>query len=124
MPLNDKDFLQIDATIIAGLLILLTITSITSTDESPISISTEMAGNQSQTDNEQYQSNIFESPKFLAWAMIMPFAMSAIVVMFRSFAEETKRSQKTLDWLRSFNLGVLVSGFVYIIIFLFWIASL
>ena len=122
MPLNDKDFLQIDATIIAGLLILLTISSIVLDTEIISSETIEKINNQTETENNQDKSDALSSTKFLAWAMIMPFSVSALLTLYHSFAEEGKRSKRTLAFVRGLNYGIMSSGFIYIVVFIFWIA--
>ncbi|HJT49807.1 MAG TPA: hypothetical protein VJ729_16625 [Nitrososphaeraceae archaeon] len=96
MPLNDRDIIQVDATVIAGALILLTLT---------FALGTLKA-------SELAQQTIRIT---LAMTVTVPFALSAIFVIWENMmtkATDEKRKAK----LRTYALGTMFIGFAFIII--------
>jgi hypothetical protein len=107
MPISDKDILQIDATVIAGILILMTVSSFAITPQNHV------------------QNNILPnmSPTSLAGLLIVPFSLSAILSIIHS-QFETNRHHKLLVNIEGGARGGMIGGFCYLfgfaIYFAFW----
>ena len=102
MNLKKSDILQVNVTAIAGIMILLTISSV-------------------QSDNSILHSGGIL--RFLAWVMIVPFAISSFVVIRGEIDMIKKLQINKLDEIKqtvSIQKGLfwMLGGFAYIVVFL------
>ena len=98
MPLESKDILQIDATIIAGILILLSITS-------SIPVLARVSTNPEVTTG-------------VAGAVIFFFAFSAFMEIWKHIApikKDAKKIQVFLD--KQLSLWFMLTGFIFLMVF-------
>ncbi len=99
MTLENRDILQVNATVIMGLLILLSLSSFVESGE---------------------KNSINRTPQEAASFLIIPFSLSALVIIMGSFS--TTLEQKEIRGVRIYHkssLALMLVGFLWIFILFF-----
>lgn len=105
MQLTTAEILQIDATIITGILILLTLARNTLTR--PIRTET----------GTPYTKTTMKLPAFVA-LVVVPFSISALTILFQLFifsSEQSTNMDTFTNLTYQLSLGMMIVGFLYII---------
>ncbi len=116
MSLTDKDILQVDATVIAGLLILLTIQSFAFPSTSLPSYTGIIPINQTEISKAaHFLKSPFTNPIYTELYMMWPFALSAILLLLNSNPFHTSEDH---FWraIRFFSIILTATGFVGLMI--------
>ena len=119
MPLSDTSILQINATIIAGILILLTISSFNIYDN--VSHNTKISNSNQTNTQTDVQNKHNTNPRYYAGYLIFPFALSASLAIIRTSLETMPTFTRVSNGIYGASYASMLSGFFGLIGFAFFL---